>query len=773
MNIHNHSPKYKEYKTDKYTKEKKKFAYMFFVGSVISIISHASMAGEITNLNVTQQTVETGQTVDINIDLTKNDAQFTNSQSSSSILGVGAPTDSQTKTNKPCAVLVNFGDGHTEHIKVDADSSSFKVSHTYNNSGDFAISAEGKILIRGLKSVFGCSGNTLTYVLTVKNAAIAKTTDNLESPPTSEHSITKIETKGMSNKELVKRGITAYNSKQYEDANTLLSAAIKQKPNGIVNFYLGLTLKELNQKELAIANLKSSLKSKLSGENRQLAKQAILSIYAEPSESVSSLTLPASNETPVFILDEPSKNNTSDQIITSNSAPQHISFNQLADIIKKNQSEKTMNRALVIDYLPTIIHELDSLGGTSKGKKSLGFHEEPNPAWDAANQRVIDAQKEAKASVQDNEKIQAQLKQTGGDNGLASLFVAAVGLVPVYTKNNAYMEAKKDLDTTPRTLSIPSYSDFSYPIVNKEIKRIDRVVAYLIDFSKGLASVREFKKVDSAKILITQSDQNTDSSPREKDEYRQAKTKIENLKDITRQPILLSSVIDESSGDFKSYKPLGKLNNLPDKISRAHANAALESKKVAELNNQNASNFEKAISRFNNVAMSKNPNVNMQSISDQTVNNKMNNSNIQKTEANPSNSSACIDNFEYLAAKYPTFREPKLQEVKDSITAQTVKDIISSAKSQGFTADAAIEASNLQANEYKKSYKQALACAVSVDAFGNDEEAFIAMINRNKDVLAGGIRDTCLAAAIGFQMGYMHAKTVASALVCNKRRGTY
>lgn len=742
-----------------------------------ALLTSVSKAGEIENLSVIPQSAKTGQLVEINIVIKKADVQSTSNQASSSILGVGSTNDSNSKNDVPCAVLVNFGDGHTEHIRVNRDSPTFNIPHTYNSNGTYAISVEGKHLINGFKSVFGCSGNTQTTVLTVQNNDTTTSTENLKSTTVSNNSLhtTKIETKGVSNKELLKRGIDAYQSKQYEDANIFLSAGLKTKPrDAIANLYLGLSLKELNQKDLAIKTLRSTLKMKLSAENHQLAEQALLDINTVVNNSANGLTQFDITETPVFILDEPSKNNSSEQIVFSNSAPQHISFNQLTSLIKGTQTDKAMSRAILIDYLPPVISEVNSISGTKRGKKVTSTQEEPNPAWEAANQRMINAQNETKKSVQDNERIQAQLRQSmqaGGENKLTALITTAVGLLPIYSTNKDYAAAKNDFDSTPRTISKPIYSDYSYPIVNKDIKRVDKVIAYLIDFNKGFAYQREFKKTDSAKVVIAQSDQNIESSPREKDELRQSMTKIEGLKDKGRQPILLKDVIEGTLNNAQSNKPIGNINNLPDKISRLHTNATLESKKIADQNIQSKAKFEKITNRLNNDSITRNNEVKVETNGDKRETNKSNNFNATKIAENTK--ANCIENFESLAAKYPTFQEPELQKVKDSITAQTVKDIISSAKSQGFSADEAINASILQANEYKKSYKQALACAVSVDAFGNDEEDFIAMINRNKNVMSGGIRDSCLAAAIGFQMGYMHAKTIASALVCNKRRGTY
>ena len=127
----------------------------------------------------------------------------------------------------------------------------------------------------------------------------------------------------------------------------------------------------------------------------------------------------------------------------------------------------------------------------------------------------------------------------------------------------------------------------------------------------------------------------------------------------------------------------------------------------------------------------------------------------------------------FRSSKYPNFDDTELQKGKASLTLQTVKEIIYSAKSQGLSVDETIDNSILQANEFKRAYKEALTCASSVDAYGNDEEDFIETIKKDKNIVSGGIRNSCLAAAIAYHMGYMHAKSLTSALICNKRRGTY
>lgn len=67
-----------------------------------------------------------------------------------------------------CNVLVNFGDGRSEDIRVEAKSAVVKVSHTYESVGNYPISAEGKAKFRGFNTVFGCSGDTRSTALVVR-----------------------------------------------------------------------------------------------------------------------------------------------------------------------------------------------------------------------------------------------------------------------------------------------------------------------------------------------------------------------------------------------------------------------------------------------------------------------------------------------------------------------------------------------------------------------------------------------------------------------------
>lgn len=67
-----------------------------------------------------------------------------------------------------CNVLVNFGDGRSEDVRVEAKKAAITVSHTYDTVGNFPISAEGKTKFRGFNTVFGCAGDNRSGALVVR-----------------------------------------------------------------------------------------------------------------------------------------------------------------------------------------------------------------------------------------------------------------------------------------------------------------------------------------------------------------------------------------------------------------------------------------------------------------------------------------------------------------------------------------------------------------------------------------------------------------------------
>lgn len=67
-----------------------------------------------------------------------------------------------------CNVLVSFGDGRSEDVRVEAKKTVVTLSHTYDTVGNFPISAEGKTKFRGFNTVFGCSGDNRAAAIVVR-----------------------------------------------------------------------------------------------------------------------------------------------------------------------------------------------------------------------------------------------------------------------------------------------------------------------------------------------------------------------------------------------------------------------------------------------------------------------------------------------------------------------------------------------------------------------------------------------------------------------------
>lgn len=112
------------------------FLLAFFVLSSVS-------AQELSGISIDPQEITIGKPVQITIDI-------------------------KSQSNLACGVYIAYGDGSSERIRVAADNLPLVVTHTYDRAGNFAISVEGKLQLRGLSSVLPCFGATLTAALNVK-----------------------------------------------------------------------------------------------------------------------------------------------------------------------------------------------------------------------------------------------------------------------------------------------------------------------------------------------------------------------------------------------------------------------------------------------------------------------------------------------------------------------------------------------------------------------------------------------------------------------------
>jgi len=69
-----------------------------------------------------------------------------------------------------CGLLINFGDGGSEHIRVEKNQLPLQLTHTYKQAGNFPITVEGKTQFRGFKTAGACTGSTLTTIANIQPA---------------------------------------------------------------------------------------------------------------------------------------------------------------------------------------------------------------------------------------------------------------------------------------------------------------------------------------------------------------------------------------------------------------------------------------------------------------------------------------------------------------------------------------------------------------------------------------------------------------------------
>ena len=74
-----------------------------------------------------------------------------------------------------CGLEINLGDGNTKVVR--AESFPFVIEHTYKKEGKFALTVNGKLIPRGLRSTFPCQGDLKSIAVVVGNQ-----TDGTASP---------------------------------------------------------------------------------------------------------------------------------------------------------------------------------------------------------------------------------------------------------------------------------------------------------------------------------------------------------------------------------------------------------------------------------------------------------------------------------------------------------------------------------------------------------------------------------------------------------------
>jgi hypothetical protein len=62
-----------------------------------------------------------------------------------------------------CGLLVNFGDGTSEYVRVDQEKLPISLTRQYAAAGAVVIQADGKTQFQGLKTLFSCQGSKSTH----------------------------------------------------------------------------------------------------------------------------------------------------------------------------------------------------------------------------------------------------------------------------------------------------------------------------------------------------------------------------------------------------------------------------------------------------------------------------------------------------------------------------------------------------------------------------------------------------------------------------------
>ena len=77
--------------------------------------------------------------------------------------------NANANANWRCGLNVNYGDGKSELHRVDSKQLPFKVTHTYDTPGNYAVTLEGKTQFQGLfNTVFSCSGQSRSVAINVR-----------------------------------------------------------------------------------------------------------------------------------------------------------------------------------------------------------------------------------------------------------------------------------------------------------------------------------------------------------------------------------------------------------------------------------------------------------------------------------------------------------------------------------------------------------------------------------------------------------------------------
>lgn len=102
-----------------------------------------SYAQELLSISVSPQQVEVGQLVNIELGF------------------------KPYGNNAICGLLINFGDGTSDYLRVDEKNLPVRITRQYNAPGSMAIQADGKTRFQGINTLISCQGSAKTAAVTV------------------------------------------------------------------------------------------------------------------------------------------------------------------------------------------------------------------------------------------------------------------------------------------------------------------------------------------------------------------------------------------------------------------------------------------------------------------------------------------------------------------------------------------------------------------------------------------------------------------------------
>lgn len=138
-------------------------------------------------------------------------------------------------------------------------------------------------------------------------------------------------------------------------------------------------------------------------------------------------------------------------------------------------------------------------------------------------------------------------------------------------------------------------------------------------------------------------------------------------------------------------------------------------------------------------------------------------------------SGRCRSNMQYLAGRIPVTGNAQVDSIRSQVLATDVMEVMRSASTQGYSPNAAVQATLDQAREFDRTTAEALSAAAATDAFGTTDDQFLDKLKSGKISIkqCDGIRNNSLCAAAITKIGAIVNRAVAAEMQCHIRANTW